>query len=334
MRAWQVQKVGEPGEALLVAEVNSPTPARGQLRVRVDAAGLGLPDVLMCRGSYPLTPELPFTPGQEMVGEVVAVGDGATARVGERVMAVTGFRFRHGSLAEECIALDDFALPVPDEMSDAEAAGFLISFHTAWLGLVRRGALAAGETLLVLGASGGTGSAALQLGKSLGAHVLAVAGGEDKVAFCRALGADQVIDRGSEEIVGGLRRATDGRGVDVVFDPVGGDAFEAASRAMAPEGRILLIGFASGRWGRPSPPRMVTGNYSVVGVLPSFESRAARSVAHADLLARWRRGEIRVPVHCVYAFDEAPRALADLASGRVMGKAVIAGPTRRELSDE
>src|SRR5262245_14389768 len=264
MRAWQVQKVGEPKEALHVVDVDSPTPARGLLRVRVRATGLGLPDLLMCRGSYPLTPELPFTPGQEMVGDVVAVGDDANTPIGERVMAVTGFRFRQGSLAEECLALDDFALPVPHEMSDAEAAGFLIAFHTAWLGLVRRGALAAGETLVVLGASGGTGSAAVQLGKSLGAHVVAVAGGTGKVAFCRALGADQVIDHRAEDIAAGVRRATDGRGADVVFDPVGGDAFEAASRCMAPEGRILLIGFASGRWGAPSPPRMVTGNYSVV----------------------------------------------------------------------
>jgi NADPH2:quinone reductase len=289
----------------------------------VRATGLGLPDVLMCRGSYPLTPELPFTPGQEMAGEVVAAGESTTTRVGERVMGVAAFHFRRGSLAEECLALDDFALPVPDEMRDAEAAGFVIAFHTAWLGLVRRGALRAGETLLVLGAAGGTGSAALQLGKSLGARVLAVAGGADKGAFCRALGADDVIDHRAEDIAAGVRRATGGRGVDVVFDPVGGDAFEAASRCMAPEGRILLIGFASGRWGAPSPPRMVTGNYSVVGVLPSFESRAARLAAHADLLARWRRAEIRVPVHRVCGFHDAPRALAELAAGRVMGKIVV-----------
>jgi NADPH2:quinone reductase len=323
MRAWQVQRFGEPSEALVLTEVDSPAPARGQLRVRVRAAGLGLPDALMCRGSYPLTPELAFTPGQEMVGEVVATGEETTTGVGERVMAVAGFHFRRGSLAEECLALDDFALPVPDEMSDAEAAGFVIAFHTAWLGLVRRGTLRAGETLLVLGAAGGTGSAALQLGRSLGARVLAVAGGEEKVAFCRALGADDVIDHRSEEIASGVRRATGGRGADVVFDPVGGDAFEAASRCMAPEGRILLIGFASGRWGAPSAPRIVTGNYSIVGVLPSFEGREARFAAHADLLARWRRREIRVPVHRVFAFDEAPRAVAEVAAGRAMGRVVV-----------
>jgi NADPH2:quinone reductase len=209
-------------------------------------------------------------------------------------------------------------------MSDAEAAGFVIPFHTAWLGLMRRGALRAGETLLVLGASGGTGSAALQLGKALGARVLATAGGASKAGFCRRLGADEVIDHRREDIAAAVRKATDGRGVDVVYDPVGGDAFDAASRAMAPEGRILLIGFASGRWGAPSPPRMVTGNYSVVGVLPSFESRAAREEAHAALLARWHRGELRVPVHRVYPFADAPQALAALAGGRVTGKVVVA----------
>ncbi|MBM4266825.1 MAG: NADPH:quinone oxidoreductase family protein [Deltaproteobacteria bacterium] len=326
MRAWQVRRAGEPDRALDRAEVEPPRPAAGQLRIRVRAAALGLPDLLMCRGSYPLTPALPFTPGQEAVGEVVEAGEGARVPVGARVMAVAAFHFRYGSLAEECLALDDFALAVPEGMSNAEAAGFVIPFHTAWLGLLRRGALRSGETLVVLGAAGGTGSAALQLGKSIGARVIAVARGADKIEFCRSLGADATVDYRAGDLAAGLREATGGRGADVVYDPVGGEAFEAASRCMAPEGRMLLIGFASGRFGAPSPARMVTGNYSVVGVLPSFESRAAREAAHEDLLARWRRREIRVPVHRVYAFEDVPLALADLAAGHVRGKAVIAAP--------
>jgi len=323
MRAWQVRRAGEPLDVLALEDVDPPEPAPGMLRVRVRAAGVGLPDVLMCRGSYPLTPAYPFTPGQELVGEVVGVGEGATARVGERVMAVSGFYLGRGSFAQECLAQGDFALEVPDEMSDAEAAAFVIPFHTAWVGLARRGALQRGETLLVLGAAGGTGSAAVQLGKAMGARVIATAGGPAKVEFCRQLGADVVVDHRARDIAEGVREATGGRGVDVAYDPVGGEAFRAASSCMAVEGRLLLIGFASGEWGRPSPAHMVSGNYSVVGVLPSFYERGLRERAQAELLGHYRGGRLRVPIHRTYTFEETALAVAELASGRARGKIAV-----------
>ena len=166
MRAWQVQRNGEPKEALELGEAELPKPGPGQVRLEVRAVGIGLPDLFMCRGSYAMRPAMPFTPGQEVVGIVRELGEGARARVGERIMGVTAFFLGRGGFAESCLALDEFAPNVPEAMTDAEAAGFVIPFWTAYVALVRRAGLEAGETLLVLGAAGGTGSAAVQLGKA------------------------------------------------------------------------------------------------------------------------------------------------------------------------
>ena len=323
MRAWQVGKAGEPREVLSLEDVDPPELVPGMLHVRVEAAGVGLPDVLMCRGSYPLTPPYPFTPGQELVGKVLAVGEGAQAKVGDRVMAVSGFYLGRGSFAQECLAQGDFALSVPDEMPPEQAAAFVIPFHTAWAGLSRRGALQKGETLLVLGAAGGTGSAAVQLGKAMGARVIATAGGPAKVKFCRELGADVVIDYRTQDIAEGVREATGGRGADVAYDPVGGEAYKAAASVMAPEGRLLLIGFAEGEWGRPSAAHMVGGNYSVVGVMPSHFGFDVRARAQQEMLRFWRDGALQVPVWRVFEFDQTVEAVEELASGRAQGKIAV-----------
>jgi NADPH2:quinone reductase len=325
MRAWQVRGRGAPREVLALVEVPVPEPGPGQIRMRVLAAGVGLPDVYLCRGSYALTPELPFTPGQELVGIVTALGEGAQAKLGERRMATSAFHLRHGSFAQECLAGDDFAMPVPEAMSDSEAAGFMIPYHTAYVGLVRRARLAPGETLLVLGAAGGSGSTAVLLGKALGAHVIATAGGADKVAFCRKLGAGAVIDYRSEEIAQSARRITGGRGVDVVYDPVGGDAFTAATKCVAHEGRILAVGFGSGSWGQVVTPHLVTRSYSVMGVMPGAAyDRAFKQRAHAELLEHWKAGRLRVPLHRVFPFAEVPAAIEEVAAGKMLGKVVVA----------
>jgi NADPH2:quinone reductase len=326
VRAWQVQKHGEPGDALQLVETETPRPGPGFLRVRVAAGALGLPDVFMCRGAYALTPELPFTPGQELAGVVTEAGEGARTRVGERVMAVSAFFLRHGGFAEEALAIDDFAFAVPDAMGDAEAAGFTIPMHTAWVGLVRRGALKRAETVLVLGGAGGAGSAAIQLARALGARVLATAGGPEKAAFCRALGAEEVVDYRSEDVAERVRALTGGRGADVIFDPVGGESFTAATRCVAHEGRILAVGFASGSWGRPSVAHMATHNYSVVGVIPSAYDRGFKLAAQEALVAHYAAGALRVPIQRVVPFEALPDALAELAAGGVMGKLVLAGP--------
>ena len=322
MRAWQVVGGGEPSAALVLGEVAIGAPPPGMLRVRVEACGIGLPDVFMCRGDYALTPKRPFTPGQELAGVVLEAGEGAQARVGERVMAVSAFFLGHGGFAEEAWVLDDFCFRVPDDMPVAEAAAFLIPYHTAYVGLVRRGGLRAGETLLVLGGAGGTGSAAIQLGAALGARVIATARGDERQEFCRTLGADVVFDPAGD-LAASVRSATDGKGADVVYDPVGGEAFEAATRCVAHEGRMLLIGFASGRWGRVDPAHMVMHNYTVVGVIPSGYGREHKAADQSELLAHRARGALRVPLEPPVPFAELPQALERLAARSVLGKLVL-----------
>jgi NADPH2:quinone reductase len=238
-------------------------------------------------------------------------------------MAVSGFFLGHGSFAEEALALDDFCFPVPDALGDAEAAAFLIPYHTAYVGLVRRAALQAGESLLVLGAAGGTGSAALQLGRALGARVIAAARGAERAAFCSRQGADAVVDPRSEDLAKRVRELTDGRGADVVYDPVGGEAFEAATRAVAHEGRLLAVGFASGRWGNPDVAHLVTHNYSLMGVIPSAYDRAFKEKAQAQLEGWLREGSLRVPLARTVPFESLPAGLEALAAGGMTGRIAL-----------
>ena len=253
MRAWQVQGAGEPIDVLRLVEREPPEPGPGEVRIRVTAAGLGLPDVFMCRSTYPLTPPLPFTPGQEATGTVTAVGEGARLSIGDRIMCVTSFSGGDGSFAEECLAAARGAFPVPDGLTDAEAAGFWIPHLTGWIGLVDRGELVEGDWLAVLGAAGGSGIAAVQLGRALGARVVAIVSDDVRAAFCRELGAEATINHGDGPLAPALRDLTGGRGVDLLYDPVGGALAEDAAGALARYGRLLAVGFASGRVARASP---------------------------------------------------------------------------------
>jgi NADPH2:quinone reductase len=334
MRAWQTTRTGRPTEALtLNPEAPNPEAYPGSVCLDVLVAGIGLPDALMCEGLYVFKPPFPFTQGQEVVGRVTGWGSGVENRnVGDRVMAVTSFFTGHGSFAEQCLALDDFCLPVPDDMADDQAAAFLIPMHTAYIGLVQRAKLEAGETLLVLGGAGGTGSAALQIGRALGAKVITTAGGPKKVEFCRSLGADVVIDYRAEDIAESVLAATAGKGVDVVYDPVGGETFTSATKCIAHEGRILAIGFASGRWGTPDVAHMVERNYSVLGVVPSGYDRAFKEAAQERLLEWWRQGEVVIPVDEAVAFGALPEALERLKAGGVRGKLTLVVDPRASLT--
>jgi NADPH2:quinone reductase len=266
MRAWQVQDTGEPIDVLHMVELDPPQPGPGQVRIRVAAAGIGLPDVFMCRGTYPLTPPLPFTSGQEATGTVTAVGEGVDIPIGTRVMCVTAFWQGHGSFAEECLVAADSTFPVPHGLTDAEAAGFWIPHMTGWIGLVDRGRLAAGEWLAVLGASGGSGIAAVQLGHALGAQVIAVVSDEERASFCGRLGADATVNHRDGPLGAALREATGGHGVDVIYDPVGGSSAEDAAGALARYGRLLAVGFASGTWPKLATLDLVITNTSLLAV--------------------------------------------------------------------
>jgi len=322
MRAWQVQAAGSPGEALRLVEREPPTPGPGQLRVRVTAAGIGLPDVFMCRGTYPLTPSLPFTPGQEATGTVTAVGKGVGTPVGSSVMGVTAFTDGHGSFAEECLLLAGSAFTVPDGLTPAQAAGFWIPNLTGWIGLVDRGQIVAGDWLAVLGAGGGSGAAAVQLGRALGAHVIAVVGDEARAALCRALGADVVINHNDGPIAAALRDATGGHGVDLLYDPVGGAPAEEAAGALARNGRLLAVGFASGAWPSIGVHRLVRANASLVGVYAGGYSREELDHIHAELSALVRGGHLASPVTEV-PFADLPAALERMAARAVVGKLVL-----------
>jgi NADPH2:quinone reductase len=323
MRAWQVTGTGEPVDVLQSVEVPVPEPSAGQIRVRVTAAGIGLPDVLMCRGTYPLTPPLPFTPGQEATGVITAVGEGVDRAVGSRVMFVSAFYLGHGAFAEECITVADTAFAVPDGLTDAEAAGFWIPHLTAWVGLVDRGHLAKGETLAVLGAAGGSGIAAVQLGRALGARIVAVVSDDERAQFCRDLGADVVIKHGDGPLAAALRAATDRRGVDVIYDPVGGAIAEDAAGALARDGRHLLVGFAAGRWPVIDAHDLVVASASLVGVFAGGQSPAELETIHRGLSALIADGSLKNAVTDLPAFDTLPTALQRLADRRVVGKLVL-----------
>jgi NADPH2:quinone reductase len=323
MRAWQVQQHGEPSEALRQVETDVPTPGPGQLRLRVTAAGLGLPDVFMCRGIYPLTPKsLPFTPGQEATGVVTAVGDGVSVPIGSRVMVVTSFMTGNGGFADEALADAHSAFPVPPALPDVDAAGFWIPHLTAWVGLVDRGGLVPGDWLAVLGAGGGSGAAAVQLGRALGAHVIAVVGDQEKAALCRSLGAEVTIDHRDGPVGPALLEATGGHGADLVYDPVGGAPAEDAAGGLARGGRLLAIGFASGRWPQIDAHRFVTSNTSLVGVLAGGDRDALDSF-HAELSSLVERGALRSVVTDRVPFAQLPEGLERLATRAIVGKAVL-----------
>jgi NADPH2:quinone reductase len=322
MQAWQVGGTGEPDEVLRLVEVEVPEPGPGQIRIRVTAAGLGLPDVLMCRGTYPLTPPLPFTPGQEVTGVITAVGEGVERAIGEKVMGVTTFYLGSGSFAEECLAQDATVYPVPVGLTDAEAAGFWIPHITAWTGLVERARMIEGESLVVLGAAGGSGIAAVQLGRALGARVVAVVSDEAKAEFCLGLGAESAIVHDGDPIAPRLREATGG-GVDVVYDPVGGDLAEDAITALARNGRFLAIGFASGRWPVVPTHDLVVANTSLLGVIAGGQTAEELAHVHAELSALVADGRLRNAVTSTVAFADLPSALQQIADRSVIGKLVV-----------
>lgn len=322
MDAWQVQRHGPPRDALTRVVVDEPVPGPGELRLRVGAAGIGLPDALMCRGTYAFSPTLPFVPGQEVCGTVDAIGSGVLVPVGTRLMAVTSFFDGHGGFAEATIARSDTAFRVPDAMRDEDAAAFRIGYSTALIGLVRRGALQAGESLLVLGAAGGSGLAALQVGTALGARVIVVVAGEAKRELCARAGADVVIDRAKVSVPDAVLEATGGEGVDVVYDPVGGDLAASAARCLRPGGRLLAVGFASGRWVDPDIAHLVLRNASIVGVYAGGQTRADAEADHEVLLGLFTDGHLRNVTRTV-SFDALPDALDAVDRAEAVGKLVV-----------
>jgi len=240
MRAILCKELG-PANTLVIDDIPSPEPGKGQVKVRVKAAGLNFPDTLIIEGKYQIKPELPFSPGGEMAGEVLAVGEGVQRfKPGQRVMGLTGY----GAFAEEILVPENQLIPVPDGMNDHTAAAFSMVYGTSYHALKQRANIQPGETLLVLGASGGVGLAAVELGKAMGATVIACASSEEKLAVAKEAGADDLINYAEEDLKDALKQRYP-KGVDVIYDPVGDKFTEAAIRNMAWNGRLLIVGFAA-----------------------------------------------------------------------------------------
>jgi len=329
MLAWQVPRLGEPLEVMTLAEVPVPQPGRGQALVEVWSTALNFPDVLMARGTYQESPPLPFTPGIELCGMVVAVGQGVErTRIGERVIGTPALP--HGALARYAVVDGADLYTAPPGLDDAAASAMHVAYQTAWFGLYRRAALRVGETLLVNAAAGGVGSAAVQLGKAAGARVVGVVGSAAKADVVRTLGADLVVDRTRDDVVEAVRAVTKGRGADVVFDPVGGDAYTTAARAVAFEGRIVVVGFAGGTITQAPLNHVLLKNYSVVGLhWGLYRSKDPQLVrrAHDDLCNLVEAGAVRPLVSDRLPFEEASQGLARLAKGDTVGRVTVVPPT-------
>jgi NADPH:quinone reductase len=325
VKAWQVGRYGEPEHVLELAEAPRPAPGPGQLLVRVLAAAANFPDVLLCRGTYQERPPLPFTPGFELCGEVAGVGPETTGFApGDRVIG--GAALPYGGFAEYAVMDAGRAFPAPAQLDDAEAAPFLVTYQTGWFGLHRRAHLAAGETLLVHAAAGGVGSGAVQLGKAAGARVIGVAGGPEKAALARELGADVVVDRTAQDFVAVVKEVTGGRGADVVYDSVGGEAYAKSVKCIAFEGRILVVGFASGTIPSPGLNHALVKNYSILGLhWALYEKRepAAVRACQDELIRMAGDGRIRPLVTERLTFADVPDGLRRLGAGLTTGRIVF-----------
>jgi NADPH:quinone reductase len=322
MKAVLCKSFGPP-DSLVVEDVPSPVPGAGEVVISVKAAGVNFPDVLIIQNKYQLKPPLPFSPGSEVAGVVKEIGEGVTAfKPGDQVMAITGY----GGFAQEVKAEARRVLKLPASMDFKTGAAFGLAYATSDHALRDRGELKAGETLLVLGAAGGVGLAAIEIGKAVGARVIACASSEDKLAVCREHGADATINYAADDLREQIKAQTGGSGPDVIYDPVGGPFTEPALRSIAWRGRLLVVGFAAGDI--PKIPLNLTllKGCAIVGVFwGDFARREpARFAASMDQLARWHaEGRIKPRVSGTFPLERAAEALQLMAGRKVSGKLVL-----------
>ena len=323
MRAVICSRFGGP-EVLELAEVDDPQPGPGQILVEVRACSVNFPDLLMIRDLYQFKPGLPFIPGSEVSGIVRAVGEGVDQfATGDRVL---GSSISVGGLAELANLRADTTVALPEGVSFEDAAGLLYGYGTSHHALKDRARLQPGESLVVLGAAGGVGLAAVELGRAMGARVIAAASNEEKLALCREHGADATIDYSREDLKTRIRELTGGEGADVVYDPVGGPYAEPALRSTAWDGRYLVVGFAAGDIPRVPLNLALLRGCSIVGVFwGSFVVRhpAQHRANVAEIVQWWSEGRLRPHTGAVYPLEKASDALAELAERRAMGKVVV-----------
>ncbi len=323
MRAWQVHELGDPWEVLKLEEVEEPEPGPGEVVVEVEAAALNFFDTLLCRGEYQERPELPFTPGGEVTGTIIAVGEGVDLEEGLRVIATP---FPSGGYAEKVtVPAQGGIFPIPDTMPPEAAAALHVAYQSAFFGLHRRANLSEGETVLVHAGAGGVGSAAIQIARAAGARVISTAGGDEKVEICRKLGAEIAVDYEEENFVDAVKEATEGRGADVIFDPVGGDVFDLSRRCVAFEGRIVIVGFTGGRIAEAPTNHLLVKNYSVIGLhwgLYNKKSPELITETHDALIRLYEEGKIDPLIFETVPFEEVPQKLELLSTRKTYGKLI------------
>lgn len=325
MHAWLCDNpVGV--DALTWKELPTPQPGKGQVRVRIQAASLNFPDLLIVQGKYQVKPELPFVPGAEYAGVVEAVGEGVThLKLGQAVACLAGT----GGFATHALAPARLCLPLPPGFAPADAAAFTMIYGTGHHALLDRGQLKAGETVLVLGAAGGVGMSALQIAKLADARVIAAASSDEKCAFCRQLGADATINYQAEDLRQRLSALTEGRGPDLVYDPVGGEFTEPALRSLAWRGRHLVIGFSAGEIPAIRINLPLVKGTSIVGVFwGEFARREpqANAAMMQELVSWYMQGRIKPVIDAQLPMSELKTAYARMASRQVMGKLVLVNP--------
>jgi NADPH:quinone reductase len=326
VKAWVVRELGGP-ESLHFEDVEPGEAPDGMVRIAVRAAAINFPDALMVAGTYQFRPALPFVPGVEVSGEVVAAPPTSGFKPGDRVMAlVDSGGLTRGGYAEITDAAPTSVSPMPAGMSFEEAAAFTLTYQTGWFGLHRRANLQPSEILLVHAGAGGVGSAAIQLGKAAGATVIATAGSDEKVELCRRLGADHAINYKTQDFVDEVKTITGGRGANVIFDPVGGDVYDRSTKCVAFEGRIVIVGFTSGRIAQAATNHVLIKNYSVVGLhWGLYNTRAPELIAPAAhaLIDLYKSGTIKPHISSRLPLAEAPAALASVAGGKSTGKVIL-----------
>ena len=322
MKAVLCKTLG-PARNLVLEDVASPLPKKNEILLDVQAAGVNFPDSLIIEGKYQFQPPLPFSPGGEAAGVVAAVGEKAGAfKVGDRVMALTGW----GAFAEQVAVPFYNVLPIPASMDFTTAAAFGMTYGTSMHALRQRGQLQAGETLLVLGASGGVGLAAVEIGKAMGARVIAAASSAEKLAVAKAAGADELIDYSQASLREEIKRLTGGQGVDVIYDPVGGELFEQAVRGLAWNGRLLVVGFASGSIPQLAANLVLLKGAAVLGVFwGAFAQRQPEdNAANFRQLFAWHaEGKLKPLVSQTYPLGEAGAAIEKLGQRQAVGKLVV-----------
>jgi NADPH2:quinone reductase len=322
MKAIVCEAWGLP-DTLVVRELPEVVPEAGKVAIKVEAAGVNFPDVLIIQNKYQFKPELPFTPGGELAGTVTAVGEGVTQyKPGDRVIAFVG----QGAFAQQIAVPEKSVMPMPPDMDFDTAAAITLTYGTSHHAVVDRAQLKAGETMLVLGAAGGVGLAAIEIGKALGARVIAAASSDEKLEICKQHGADATINYSTQDLREAIKACTDGKGPDVIYDPVGGIYAEPAFRSIGWRGRYLVVGFANGEI--PKLPLNLTllKGASLVGVFWGEYVRRepkANMAAMRELMGWLAEGKIRPHISGRYALADTPKALNDMAARKVTGKVVI-----------